>query len=655
MRRPMITALVLALVASATSLHAQTVVVPTFTAMAAQPEHELVDLAVTEGVDGSLLFFWSEAVPGLELLPLMTAGTIRRSASGTALGPPFLSGSAGRPMIELHAGPSALGGYAVTWNTTFGHGLLGRLLDADGTVADGFLPNYTFAGQLLGSSAVGSSLAVLPDGPILAWDEMGPITARRFDIRGRAIDYPFLVGIRSALSKTAVAARAGGGFVIAWGAQIGNDIDIRLRAFDDDALPLGDQVSLVPSTRFAALGASPVADALAVVGTRPLVAQPTQLWLIRATSAGVVLGPEILVDGVSAPAFIVEAAVATDLSGNLYVAWLRNDGTVSARGYDPDGVTLGAPIVLTTDARSIEIARRDDGRFVNAWRRASTAEAAVVSLCQPGSAVCGDGVVVSTCEQCDDGAGNSDVVADACRTNCRRARCGDGVVDGGEACDDGNRVACDGCDQRCRVEAGPICGDGVLNELCGEACDDGNAVGGDGCTAECAFERIPGGGARSIDCLTEWVVSNPGNVPLVDKRGDFNAKQRCTDDDPACDFDGGVPGGCTFRVRACGVNTNLRPTCFPSRLATLTLERPSESQAAKAPALAAVRAAFAAGIPGQIVGPDTRDLCSDPVDVRVPLRVAPGAFRPGKLVFQTRAETYGGPPDKDKLLLTCVP
>ena len=67
---------------------------------------------------------------------------------------------------------------------------------------------------------------------------------------------------------------------------------------------------------------------------------------------------------------------------------------------------------------------------------------------QPG---CGDGVV-DPGEACDDGAANSDTAADACRTDCQLPRCGDGVVDTDEACDDGNEAAGDGCDPACVVE-----------------------------------------------------------------------------------------------------------------------------------------------------------------------------------------------------------
>ncbi|MEM9692979.1 MAG: DUF4215 domain-containing protein [Myxococcota bacterium] len=37
----------------------------------------------------------------------------------------------------------------------------------------------------------------------------------------------------------------------------------------------------------------------------------------------------------------------------------------------------------------------------------------------------------------------------ACRTDCRLPACGDGFVDGGEVCDDGNRVGGDGCSADC--------------------------------------------------------------------------------------------------------------------------------------------------------------------------------------------------------------
>lgn len=68
---------------------------------------------------------------------------------------------------------------------------------------------------------------------------------------------------------------------------------------------------------------------------------------------------------------------------------------------------------------------------------------------------CGDGVVQQG-EECDDGEANSDSDADACRRDCRLPRCGDGVVDEGEACDDANRFSGDGCGADCSVEAGPL-------------------------------------------------------------------------------------------------------------------------------------------------------------------------------------------------------
>jgi hypothetical protein len=57
--------------------------------------------------------------------------------------------------------------------------------------------------------------------------------------------------------------------------------------------------------------------------------------------------------------------------------------------------------------------------------------------------VCGDDVAEGP-EECDDGPANSDALPDACRTDCTSARCGDGVVDSGEACDGSDDTACPG-------------------------------------------------------------------------------------------------------------------------------------------------------------------------------------------------------------------
>jgi fibro-slime domain-containing protein len=87
--------------------------------------------------------------------------------------------------------------------------------------------------------------------------------------------------------------------------------------------------------------------------------------------------------------------------------------------------------------------------------------------------------------------------------------CGNGVIDPGEQCDDGNKTPGDGCSAICQIPAGwtctgtpsvcsmaGVCGDGILGAT--EACDDGNTVSGDGCSSDCktvdpGYEcRVPG-------------------------------------------------------------------------------------------------------------------------------------------------------------------
>jgi len=98
-------------------------------------------------------------------------------------------------------------------------------------------------------------------------------------------------------------------------------------------------------------------------------------------------------------------------------------------------------------------------------------------------ASCGDGVIHKGVEECDDG---NQVDTDICLSTCVDARCGDGFVQQGlEECDEGDDNAFgvyDGCTPFCTL--GPRCGDGLLDE--GEQCDDGNdGDPADGCLDGC--------------------------------------------------------------------------------------------------------------------------------------------------------------------------
>ena len=121
--------------------------------------------------------------------------------------------------------------------------------------------------------------------------------------------------------------------------------------------------------------------------------------------------------------------------------------------------------------------------------------------CEPAN-VCGNGTV-ETGETCDDG---NTVGGDGCEATCSiTVVCGNGIVQGSESCDDGNLTNGDGCESTCRLTDGEMCtmpgqcdsgicdagvcepanscGNGVLEA--GEICDDGNTTNGDGCEASC--------------------------------------------------------------------------------------------------------------------------------------------------------------------------
>jgi cysteine-rich repeat protein len=127
------------------------------------------------------------------------------------------------------------------------------------------------------------------------------------------------------------------------------------------------------------------------------------------------------------------------------------------------------------------------GLDTNQNSRLDDAEITATSyVCNGKSLRCGDGVV-DPGEQCDDG---NAVDTDACTTACRLATCGDGILQAGvEECDDGNANNSDACLNSCRLAR---CGDGFLR-VGVEECDDGNADDTDSCTIQCRSARCGDG------------------------------------------------------------------------------------------------------------------------------------------------------------------
>jgi cysteine-rich repeat protein len=186
-------------------------------------------------------------------------------------------------------------------------------------------------------------------------------------------------------------------------------------------------------------------------------------------------------------------------------------------------------------------------------RLALAAMVAFASSCanQPAAHECASGIVCPDPLQCA-----------AVQAVCISNLCGNGVVDPGETCDDGNIVNGDGCSADCK--SAEACGDGVTNTEAGEVCDDGNTVSGDGCSADCKSLEQCGNGIVDVhevcdDGNTHNGTCGDGHV--CDSNADCTVGT-CTPDGCASDCksnetcgngikdlgevcdDGHAPGGC---------------------------------------------------------------------------------------------------------------
>ncbi len=181
----------------------------------------------------------------------------------------------------------------------------------------------------------------------------------------------------------------------------------------------------------------------------------------------------------------------------------------------------------------------------------------------PAQQRCGNGIINSG-EECDDG---NIVATDACTDTCKLARCDDGHTrtdlgsneDDFESCDDGDANSNAGaCLENCIVAR---CGDGEVRADLAEAdegfesCDDGNTVDTDDCTNGCLQARCGDGILRTNDDESPSSFAPCANGGVCGE-GELCTNERCVNPNyEVCDDGNSVnDDGCTntCQVGRCG-------------------------------------------------------------------------------------------------------
>ncbi len=122
----------------------------------------------------------------------------------------------------------------------------------------------------------------------------------------------------------------------------------------------------------------------------------------------------------------------------------------------------------------------------------------------------------------------------ACTLNtagCSIGACGNGTVESGETCDDGNLASGDGCSASCATESGfactgtpstcnAVCGDGMI--VGAETCDGANLAG-----ANCVSQGFPSGG--TLACSGTCQLNTGGCFAGLCGNGTVNTGEECDD------------------------------------------------------------------------------------------------------------------------------
>jgi cysteine-rich repeat protein len=385
-----------------------------------------------------------------------------------------------------------------------------------------------------------------------------PTQVQRYDASGQPTG-PFIAGFidtGTTPPQPDVAFAAPGDFTVAWCGESGDAIRVRRydaagTSFTSDAVLLAQSACNAPTVASAGRGPS-----LAAVGDSVFAvwADPLARVLLQRLDAGTPVYPVPLV--LETPAGSVgNPAVAAWGAGHLFVTW-EQGGYIYGQRLATDGRALEQPFVVSAMSGSTPhempaVAAAPDGQAAVVWResRDGTLGVALRQIRQ-----CGNGNV-DPGEQCDDG---NTAAGDCCSPTCQLEPdgqacddgrfctldtvCGQGTCGGGtpRSCDDGNACTADRCDE----PTGQCVQDAAL--LTGVACDDGNA---------CTQQDACGGGS----CQGQPLVCDDGN-PCTTESCDpaagcviTNADGAACDDGDACTEVDQCSAGACAGTRVCGV------------------------------------------------------------------------------------------------------
>ena len=384
-----------------------------------------------------------------------------------------------------------------------------------------------------------------------------PIEVQRFDPAGASLGPTLEAARNSAGPRPAqpdLAFGAAGDLTVAWRSDLGT---IRLKRFDANGFPFTlDPLDVATiGVTFQSRGPRLVGNGTSAFLTWAGPLSGVGRVFLQRFDAGVAAFPSPLV--LETPVGAANnPAVAMLGPANVLVVW-EQDGRIVGQRLTVDGRALERPAALSASADLTAVhampalATTPDGRAAVTWR--------------------------------DTHQGAVDVVLRQIR------RCGNGNVDPGEQCDDGNAASGDCCSPACQLEPeGQACDDGLfctLDSTCSQgaclarslrACTDGNGCTADRCdepTAQCVFDAAVLTGAACDDgsactqqdacgagaCQGQPVVCDDGNGCTADTCDPASGCRATNLDGAGCDDGNGCTDADVCSAGACGGS----PVCGP--------------------------------------------------------------------------------------------